>query len=203
MKKLNLIFILFFTSFGAFSQVKPIYFIGDNITTDKNRATSYAVYGKLSDQNIWMFKRYDLYDNLLQTGSYHDELLSIPHGKFVFYMDLQEFNYTNKTKYKLKNKTRFINQEVNFTDGKEDGQWLTFYPDGNLFNVQNYVEGKLEGEYILYDIYGNFIIKGNYFNEQKHGEWLTEKGTVKEVYDNGVLKSTIHLKKTQTPNSKN
>jgi antitoxin component YwqK of YwqJK toxin-antitoxin module len=108
---------------------------------------------------------------------------------------LLEFNYINNTKYKLKNKTRFINQEANFVDGKEEGKWLTFYPDGNLLSIQHYVNGKLEGEYISYDIYGNFNIKGNFMNDQKHGEWLVEKGNIKEIYTNGVLTATIHLKR--------
>jgi hypothetical protein len=62
--------------FNVSAQVTPVYLYGDRITTDKNKATSYAIYGKLSTEDLWMFKRYDLDNNLTQTGSYSDAALT-------------------------------------------------------------------------------------------------------------------------------
>lgn len=177
------------------AQVIPIYFYGDSIVSNKNKATSYAVYGKLSDQELWAFKRYDLYDNLLQTGSYKDDRLTTPHGVFSFYMDLEAFNDLHLTNYKLKDKYRFLSQAGNFTNGLEDGKWQLFYPDGTVFNSQVYVKGKLQGEFVTYDKYGNIEIKGNYVDGQRDGLWIFEGGAQEVIYEKGVLKSAMNVKK--------
>ena len=83
--KCKLLILLLFVAFSyAFSQAKPIYFNGNKVTTNADEATSYGVYGKLSGQDLWVLKRYDLDDNLMLSGSYKDEQLSKPHGKFIF-----------------------------------------------------------------------------------------------------------------------
>lgn len=181
----------------AGAQVKPVYFYGDKVTSNKNKATSYAIYGKLSDQNLWMFKRYDLYDNLLQTGSYNDEMLTTPHGKFIFYTAVVDYNNINRTRYNLNGKSRFISQEGEFVDGKEEGKWLTYYPDGNVSSYLEYKAGKMEGIYKEFDKYGNVEVSGNFVNNEKHGEWISENGTRIDTYEHGVRKSTRYVKKTK------
>jgi antitoxin component YwqK of YwqJK toxin-antitoxin module len=194
MKKIFFLMVLLASFVALNAQVKPVYFYGDKVITDKNKATTYAIYGKLSDQDIWMFKRYDLYDNLLQTGSYSNELLTVPHGKFTFYYSIADFNIINRTNYKLVGKTRFVSQEGNFVYGKEEGHWLTFYPDGNVLINQNFINGTLEGEYKEFDKYGIVTVAGNYLNGLKHGEWILEKGTRIDTFENGILKSTRYVK---------
>jgi antitoxin component YwqK of YwqJK toxin-antitoxin module len=195
MKKNILILISLFAFLSVKAQVAPVYFYGNQVTTDRNRATSYAIYGKISTENIWTFKRYDLYDNLLQTGSYEDETLSTPHGSFNFYMDVQTFNSSHKTNFKLKEKTRFLSQQGNFVHGVEQGKWILFYPDGNVLSTQNYVNGELHGEFKTFDKFGNVEEGGNYVNGKKDGEWISLNGTRKDVYQNGELKSTGTIKK--------
>ncbi|WP_199138648.1 toxin-antitoxin system YwqK family antitoxin [Pedobacter sp. ASV12] len=173
---------------------KPIYFVGDGVTSDAARATSYGIYGKLSTEDVWILKRYDLYDNLMQTGSYKDENLTIPHGQFVFYMDLAYFNMLGKENFKLKNKTRFKYQEGSFVDGLEQGTWTLFYPDGNILNIQHYKNGQLDGEFKTLDRYGRVVVSGHFVAGKKEGEWITEKGTKIETYEEDVLKSSKAVK---------
>ncbi|TKC10578.1 hypothetical protein FA048_10380 [Pedobacter polaris] len=195
MKIFSTLFILFICSLNAFSQVRPIYLYGNQVTKDKDKATSYAVYGKISTEDVWTFKRYDLYDNLIQTGSYADESLTMAHGKFTFYSDITQFNNIYQERFALKGKTRFISQEGNFVNGLEQGKWFLFYPDGNVLSAQEFLDGKMHGIFITYDRFGVAVISGNYVNGEKHGEWSLEKGKVREVYDMGILKSREYTKK--------
>lgn len=198
--------LLFIIALAAKAQVAPVYFYGNQVTTDKNKATSYAIYGKVSIENVWIFKRYDLYDNLIQTGSYEDETLSTPHGYFNFYMDIQTFNDTHKTNFTIKGKTRFLSQQGNFVHGIEQGKWLLFYPDGNILSTQNYVNGDLDGEFKIFDKFGNVEEGGNYVRGKKDGEWISLDGTRKDVYENGELKSSVLIteksKKKKRPTNK-
>jgi antitoxin component YwqK of YwqJK toxin-antitoxin module len=194
MKKNILILLSLFAFLSVKAQVAPIYLYGNQVTTDRNKATSYAIYGKVSTENVWTFKRFDLYDNLLQTGSYEDESLSTPHGNFNFYMDVQTFNSSHKTSFKLKGKTRFLSQQGNFVHGIEQGKWILFYPDGNVLSTQNYVNGELHGEFKTFDKFGNVEEGGNYVNGKKDGEWISLNGTRKDVYELGVLKSSVLIK---------
>ncbi|MBB2145201.1 hypothetical protein GM921_06885 [Pedobacter sp. LMG 31464] len=194
MKQFIVIIISFFAFLSVKAQVAPIYLYGNQVTTDRNKATSYAIYGKVSSENVWTFKRYDLYDNLLQTGSYEDESLSTPHGNFNFYMDVQTFNSSHKTSFKLKGKTRFLSQQGNFVHGVEQGKWIVFYPDGNVLSTQNFDNGEPNGEFKTFDKFGNIEEGGNYVNGKKDGEWISLKGTRKDMYELGVLKSSVLIK---------
>lgn len=203
MKKYLLFFMVGICSLAAKAQLKPVYFYGDAVTQDATKATSYGVYGKLSTEDLWVLKRYDLEDNLLQTGSYKDEVLTIPHGQFVFYMDLNYFNMIGKENFKLKNKTRFKYQEGSFVDGLEQGKWVLYYPDGNILNEQHYKDGKLDGEFKTLDRFGNILISGNYVMGLKEGEWIVEKGTMKQLYEKDMLKSSENIKRGKKQSIKN
>lgn len=177
------------------AQVKPIYFVGNVITADSTKATSYAIYGKLDTENLWSFKRYDLYDNLLQTGSFKDEQLSIPHGKFTYYMDVEYFNLLNKTFYYLKDRYRFISQIGYFENGKEVGNWYTFYPDGAIFVTVKFENGLMNGDYKNYTRKGILESSGKYVDGKRDGEWMFYQGLQKDVYEMGELKSSVKDKK--------
>lgn len=195
MKKIVLFICFFFVAEMAFAQVKPIFFNGDDVISDSTKATSYAIYGKLTTENLWVFKRYDLYNNLIQTGSYIDSLLSIPHGKFVFYNYIADFNAERNENFKLKNKMIYLSQQGNFVNGAEQGSWLLFYPDGNILNLQNFEAGKQNGKFCTYDKYGKILIEGNYKDGKRDGEWLFSREKLKIVYDMDLTISTTSLLK--------
>ena len=197
MKKISVLLFGIFFYCVANAQVAPIYFYGNQVTQDKDKATSYAVYGKLSTGDIYTFKRFDLYDNLLQTGSFSDELLAVPHGRFTFYSDVNEFNLLYKESFTIRGKTRFVSQEGNFVNGVEQGKWLLYFPDGNIFNSQEFIDGKLDGKFLTFDRYGKTIVSGNYALGEKDGEWLFEKEKIREIWNKGVLVSREKIKKSK------
>ncbi len=197
MKKIVFFLIFFIPVLLLKAQVKSIYFKDNKRTANPNEATSYAVYGKLSTEDLWVFKKYDLDDNLLQTGAYKDEFLTVPHGKFIFYMRVVDFNHFNYTNYIIKGIVRFVAQTSNYVNGLEEGTTILFYPDGRVLNSQNYTAGKLNGAYKSFDRYGRLDVGGNFVNGNKDGEWIAEKGTKKEFYENNVLKSRVRIKKNK------
>ncbi|RZL49895.1 MAG: hypothetical protein EOP00_06200 [Pedobacter sp.] len=170
----------------SFAQVKPIYFIGDSITTDQTKATHYAVSGKLSGEDIYVLKMYDLYDNLIQTGFYKDEALAIPHGKFLMYASVNEFNHNHDTNFYFKEKDRFLAEQGSYADGKKIGRWVQFYPDGKIFQITNYIQDIKHGEFKTFNRRGKVMTSGNYKLDLKDGDWNYDNGK-KETYVNGIV----------------
>jgi antitoxin component YwqK of YwqJK toxin-antitoxin module len=197
LKSRQSVLLLFLCSlnFLSFAQVKPIYFEKNKITSDSTKATSYAVFGKLSNEELWVFKRFDLYNNLIQTGSYKDSLLTKPHGEFVFYNYINDFNTENKENFKSNGKLLFVYQIGNYVDGVENGKWQLFYPDGSPLSLQNFVNGKLEGSYKAFDKFGNILQDGNYSNNQRNGEWFFVREGKKALYEDGTLISSGLIRK--------
>lgn len=198
MKFKLLLFLFISASLSAFSQVKPIYFNGNSITNDKSLATSYGVYGKLSDQNLWVLKRYDLDDNLMLSGTYNDELLTIPNGKFIFYSSIQDYNDMNATFYKMQNIDRYIIQEGTFVSGLEEGKWTDYYPDGAVYAERIYKNGKLNGELRVYSAKGKILFIGAFKDDIKDGIFYDLKKRRKQTYAAGILTEDIKLTKEQS-----
>ena len=192
-----LIIFLVGVSLQLFSQAKPIYFNGNRITNDANQATSYGVYGKLSGQELWVLKRYDFYDNLMFSGVYQDEQLTKPHGKFIFYGSIFDYNDQNFTNFKNPATDRYITQEGEFVDGLEQGKWVDFFPDGRIMGYRNYVNGKLEGETAFFNYKGRRMFVGQYKNGLKTGTWYDLKKKVKDVFEDDKLISTKKLTKAE------
>jgi len=186
-----------FACLNAFSQAKPIYFDGNRITSDKNRATSYGVYGKLSGEDLWTLKRYDLYDNLMLSGSYKDEQLTTPHGKFIFYSSIDDYNYQNFTNFKNPSTDRYISQQGQYVDGLEEGRWIDYFPDGRVMGYRTYVKGKLEGEAVFFNYKGRRILVGQFKDGIKTGTWYDLKRKTKEVFENNKLISTVKLTRAE------
>ncbi|MGF1922729.1 MAG: toxin-antitoxin system YwqK family antitoxin [Bacteroidia bacterium] len=194
--KLLFLCILASLNLTAFAQLKPIYFRGNDLISDSTKATSYGVYGKLSGENLYALKIFDLYDNLTTTGTYKDEELKVPHGNFVYYGDVNLYNSVNGTSFMLKGKNRYVTGKGSFIDGKQSGRWMTFFPDGKVMNVTTYVNGVKHGFYGLYDRKGKTIVSGSYYVGEKDGVWLYKDGKTKETYVKGV-------KQVETKNKRN
>lgn len=186
-----------FAYLNAFSQAKPIYFDGNRITSDKSRATSYGVYGKLSGEDLWVLKRYDLYDNLMLSGSYKDGQLTTPHGKFIFYSSIYDYNYQNFTNFKNPSTDRYISQQGKYVNGLEEGKWIDYFPDGRIKGYLTYAKGKLDGEVKTFSYKGKVLMMGQYKNNLKEGIWYDLKRKTKEVFENNKLISTTKLTKAE------
>ena len=70
--------------------------------------------------------------------------------------------------------------EGSFKNGKEEGDWVSYYSNGQLWYKGNYKNGKKEGDWVWYHDNGQLDYKGNYKNGKKEGAWVS-------YYDNGQL----------------
>lgn len=192
-----LILLLFFVVTQTFSQATPIYFNGNKITTDKDIATSYGVYGKLSGEDLWVLKRYDLDDNLMFSGAYKDEQLTKPHGKFIFYASIFDYNYQNFSNFSNPNTDRYITQQGEYVDGLEQGKWTDYFPDGKIMGYRSFLDGKLEGETAFFNYKGRRMLVGSFKDGLKVGTWYDLKRKVKEVFENDKLISSTRLKRAE------
>ncbi|WP_113664188.1 toxin-antitoxin system YwqK family antitoxin [Pedobacter nanyangensis] len=193
MKYKLLIFFCFGAVLQVFSQAKPIYFNGNRIVSDARQATSYGVYGKLSGEDLWVLKRYDLYDNLMLSGAYKDEQLAKPHGKFIFYGSIYDYNDENFTNFKNAKTDRYITQDGSYVDGLEEGKWTDYFPDGKILGYRTYLNGKLHGDIALFNYKGRREIYGHYKNGLKDGTWYNLKRRTKEIFNEDKLISTSRL----------
>lgn len=90
-----------------------------------------------------------------------------------------------------------------YKDGKRDGAWVEYHPNGLVKSITSYVDGKKEGIYTELNNNGQLIKRMYYHNDMKHGEYkefnystIKEErtyqfdkleGAVKIFYDNGKI----------------
>ncbi|MCJ0743476.1 toxin-antitoxin system YwqK family antitoxin [Pedobacter montanisoli] len=196
-RTVGLLFALIINAFCVFAQVKPVYFRGATIVTNPDLANSYAVFGPLKNSEIWIMKKYDMYDNLIATGSYLGGSFEIPHGEFNYYIDLETFNEANQTDFKLKDRERFLFQRGSFVNGVEEGQWLNFYPDGKIMGKSFYKNGELDGPFIQLDKNSRVLVKGTYKNGKREGSWIFIREKLRITYAADSITSKIKLNKAQ------
>ena len=183
--------------FGIKAQVKTVYYIGDEVIADSTLigfVTSYAVYGKLANDSLYSYKRYDIYDRLMSTGSFKDEALKIPHGKFFFYLTVPAFNELYNSTFYDEDYKSFIYQKGEFIDGVSTGRLTNFYPDGKIMATVVFEAGLQQGEFVGYDAKGRVETLGKYINGKKEGEWLFRRGKKKAFYVNNVIQKKASAK---------
>lgn len=196
MKRIVCCFFFLFVTCQAFSQVKTLLLNQlDQITSDSSKAASYAVYGKLTGDSVYTFKKFDLDNNLLTSGSFKDDSLHIPHGKFVYYEWIIPPNSGVDPGFAPDGMERFVSLTGSYLDGTLNGRWISFYPGGSVKQVATYVRGILHGGFQYYDLSGKVMISGLYIAGKKSGTWLMRGGKQEDEYVNGQLVSSLSGKK--------
>ena len=194
-KTLIILSLVLFTSISLYAQVKTIYYFGDDVMRDttlaKDYATSFAVYGKLNTDSVYIYKRFDIANNLMNTVSFKDDKLTIPHGKFIYYSDVYTFNEMFNSNYPYTGKNIFISEEGNYEDGLTVGKWKRYFPDGKIMVIVNFHKGLKEGDFIVYDTKGRVETSGKYLNDKKEGKWIFKNGKRIVYYVNDVKQKNI------------
>ena len=90
-----------------------------------------------------------------------------------------------------------------YKNGRKNGRWVTYFPDGKISTEGFYVNDTLQGPYKAYDINGKLLIKGQYEHALQEGLWMiydtTGKLQRKEFFHNGLQ---VKKKKAKTPHAK-
>ncbi len=119
---------------------------------------------------IWEFATYDIHNMPIAKGSYSDENLTIPCGKFIFYhtiirqKKIDEHHSSIDTLY-VRKRTGF------YTNGQKEGTWIDYYLNGSIKSYTGYENNLYDGLYRLYDENGKILMEGNYVKDNKEGDW--------------------------------
>lgn len=204
MKRIMFLLAFLYMSFNGFSQVKTVYYDDeDHVIADSTQASSYAIYGKLTGDSVYTFKKYDADGYVMVTGAFKDDSLQVAHGKFVYYDWVDQLTTLGNTLPVADGKDRYILLTGNFKDGKREGRWLTFYPNGSLKSVVTFVDNVLNGESKSFDTKGRLQTSGNFLNGKKNGQWIMSGGRKIEQYENGELRSTVKKSKKELEAERN
>lgn len=196
-------FLLLFLFFPAFlmaqSRIVPLSPFGQ--TLDSIRNNSHFVIEKLASNSAWLVHEYDAQDSIMTIGTFKDEKLTIPSGRFQYYQYnppyLQiTYDYTtHKIDSVIIPAKNFLNMVGYFVDGERTGIWTTFDSSNKKTIAQTLEHGKLNGLYESYN-YGKVSVSGNYVDDMREGEWYMLSGTgdtiQTDIYKKNKLIKTIN-----------
>ena len=57
-------------------------------------------------------------------------------------------------------------------DGKKNGEWISYFPNGNIQSICHFNKGVPNGPIIVYNENGSTLYRGNFNNGDKVGEWI-------------------------------
>jgi antitoxin component YwqK of YwqJK toxin-antitoxin module len=180
MKPLILLFIIFLLP--GFVWTQKIALIRDSIMNtymESGFATkNFRPTGKTDANNLRQGKWKDY--EPIEGGSYQlvNEAPMKTIGYYLFYGE-GEFIDDKRTGawtiYVIEDKSfkKILSQKLNYTDGKPDGSFEYFYPDGKVAQTGSYNNGDIEGESIIYFPGGNtfgkqFFVAGNKNGRQQY-----------------------------------
>lgn len=196
MKRITLCFFLMIAGLSSYSQVKTILLDNqDHITKDSSAAVAYGVYGILAGDSLYTFKKFDFDGVLLTSGSFKDDKLQVPEGKFVYYGWITPNNNNENSTYEINGKERYIELTGNYSNGVRVGRWITSYPNGKLKQIVTFYQGIPHGAFQFYDANGKLNTQGLYRAGKKNGKWTLNGGKQEDIYDNGKLISSLKGKK--------
>jgi antitoxin component YwqK of YwqJK toxin-antitoxin module len=169
MNKLSILFVLLFGILTVKAQSYKIYIDNYGAKADSINAKSYMVVTRVSDTD-WLAKQY-LMNNIIKClGTYKDQNLTTPNGKFTYYNQ----NKSQGVDAKNADTINYVQMSGYFIDGLKTGTWTTYFKNGNIEYINNYKNDKLNGLYESYNYDSNTIlIKGYYADNKRNGEWDT------------------------------
>jgi antitoxin component YwqK of YwqJK toxin-antitoxin module len=198
MKRIVFIFSLICFCLNSYSQIKTVYYDEeDHVIADSTQASSYAIFGKVTGESVYTYKKYDADGYVMVTGAFSDDSLKVAEGKFVYYDWADDLSVLGTTGIPANGKERYIAVTGNYKQGKKSGKWLTFYPDGSLKNVVTFNNDVMNGEFKYFDSKGRLQTYGNYLNGKKNGEWVSSAGRKIEQYSNDRVLSTVKKSKKE------
>ncbi len=88
---------------------------------------------------------------------------------------------------------------TDFKNGRKDGRWIKYFPDGKVSTSGFYVNDTLQGSFRVYGINGKLLMQGQYKNALQEGAWITydSLGNLqkKEIFHGGL---PVKSKKSKT-----
>jgi len=79
-----------------------------------------------------------------------------------------------------------FDEEGTYKDNKEDGEWVSYLPDGIIFSRTSYSDGAIDGKYIMYNPDGGVSVEKTFVNDELTFEKFY-------LHTNGQLSSEGHF----------
>lgn len=152
----------------------------------------------LNDMPVGIHKEFNTDGKLINVQEYTSQSVLLGEG-------LYDTNGLRTGEWKLYDEyLDYFYAKGNYKEGKMEGKWLYYYPDGKLemegffsndkpdrewvWYYQNglkkreeaFLMGKLEGPYVEYDTLENVILQGEYFDDVRTGKWFYGVGDMIE-----------------------
>ena len=89
---------------------------------------------------------------------------------------------------------------MEYLNGLLDGEYIFYYPNGNIKRKILYEDGLANGEYIEYNINGDVIAQGKLSNDERTDKWIYKvNNLLYEVYfTNDILNGKYEIKNYNT-----
>jgi antitoxin component YwqK of YwqJK toxin-antitoxin module len=198
MNKIYVLLLLSLCSFSGYAQLRKVYFDDkDRFTADSTQAASYGIYGYVSAEDLYLFKKYDRDGFMMTTGAFRDSTLQVPEGKFVYYDWVDPNDGFRQLELYQAGKERYVTMKGSFMRGKQHGQWLSYYVDGSVKNVVNYDNGLLNGPFKSFNRDGDLAESGQFVNGKKDGKWIADGGLKVTTYQEDQVLSVEKKSKRQ------
>ena len=87
-----------------------------------------------------------------------------------------------------------LSSKGNYSKGKQEGAWVYHFDNGRLWSEENWKNGKQEGVWHTYWDNGKLRSKGNYINGKQDGAWVSywKDGEVSE-WETGTFKDGVRI----------
>lgn len=134
--------------------------------------------------------------NLMATGKYINQLKD---STWLYYSEeegtlaSEEFYVNGRMDgvWKIYYPDGKVAEETSYSNDLKEGPWMQYFTDGSVKQKASHSADKLEGAFIVYHLNGKVEVSGTYLNDDKHGTWvyLTDLGELvkKEEYYHGKL----------------
>jgi hypothetical protein len=104
-----------------------------------------------------------LFISLLSSPSWSATIDDLVQREGIYYQKFNNVPFTGKLTGR---------EQGSFKNGKEEGAWVGYHKNGQLWYEGNYKNGKSEGTWTEYHTNGQLWSKGNYKNGRLDGVWV-------------------------------
>jgi antitoxin component YwqK of YwqJK toxin-antitoxin module len=96
--------------------------------------------------------------------------------------EVYEANKTEGTGGQSWPSNKFLNGQIKSSGNKTKGEYIEYYPTGQVEMKVTYKKGKRNGPFVKYFLHGQVSEKGQYVNDKQNGDWVIymEDGNVFE-----------------------
>lgn len=210
MKYLCLLFFVVRCSL-SFAQIQKTYVAKDgSYMNDPKKAVAYLLVQKLGD-SAFMAKKYDMRDTILFVGTYKDNMLTIPNGRFTIYnkkrlakdKNAAKVDSTVSDELNIKFDTNnYVKMAGYYLNGKRTGEWVEYMAKGKKTAEYTYENDKLNGLCRTYNLFTGTWNEYEMVNDLLQGKYrvyTADSLLVSETeYDhNNIVIQTTHFREAK------